>query len=220
MDAHAVDHETRLAADDHFALKLWLRMLTCSNLVESRIRQLLRQDYDSTLPRFDLLAQLARADGLKMSELSQRLMVTGGNVTGLADQLESEGWLVREPVEKDRRATRLRLTPEGRDRFSVMARTHEAWIVDLLSPLSRDEQRQLHGLLGKLKLGLHSPVQAEPSMRPRRPPSTGATASTPSAAAPVSPSRGRRAAGAARRAAGSHAVVDPITRFRRSKDRP
>lgn len=221
MDAHSIDHETRLAADDHFALKLWLRMLTCSNLVESRIRQLLRQDYDSTLPRFDLLAQLARADGLKMSELSQRLMVTGGNVTGLADQLEAEGWLVREPVERDRRATRLRLTAEGRDRFSGMARTHESWIVDLLSPLSREEQRQLHALLGKLKLGLRSTASAETATRPRRSTPAGSTAATPNAdIAPVAPSRGRRAAGAVRLPAGSRAVIDPITRFRRSKDRP
>ena len=211
MDAHAVDHETRLAADDHFALKLWLRILTCSNLIETRIRHLLRQDYDSTLPRFDLLAQLARADGLKMSELSQRLMVTGGNVTGLADQLEAEGWLVREPVENDRRATRLRLTDDGRERFAGMARTHEAWIVQLLSPLSRDEQRQLHALLGKLKLGLRPPVATEPPPAARR--------RSTRAPAPAAALRARRAAGAPRGPSGSRIAIDPITRFRRSKDR-
>jgi DNA-binding MarR family transcriptional regulator len=154
MAASTVDHETRLDDEDHFSLRLWLRILTCSNLIESRIRHHLRRDFDCTLPRFDLLAQLERADGLKMSELSQRLMVTGGNVTGLADQLQHEGWLVREPVENDRRATRLRLTDAGRERFAGMARTHEGWVVELLGSLTRDEQRQLHGLLGKLKLGL------------------------------------------------------------------
>lgn len=165
MEQAAVDQETRLAADDHFALKLWLRLLTCSNLIEARIRQQLRRDFDSTLPRFDLLAQLERAEGLKMSELSQRLMVTGGNVTGLADQLENEGWLVRESVENDRRATRLRLTPAGRERFDAMARTHEAWVADMLCALSRDEQRQLHQLLGKLKLGLHPVTPSTPPSR-------------------------------------------------------
>ncbi|MEI7445127.1 MAG: MarR family transcriptional regulator, partial [Burkholderiales bacterium] len=139
MEPQAVDHETRLEADDHFALKLWLRILTCSNLIESRIRHALRREFDCTLPRFDLLAQLDRADALKMSELSQRLMVTGGNVTGLADQLQDEGWLVREAVENDRRATRLRLTDAGRERFAGMARTHEGWVVELLASLSRDE---------------------------------------------------------------------------------
>lgn len=157
MEPQAVDHETRLEADDHFALKLWLRILTCSNLIEARIRHHLRREFDCTLPRFDLLAQLDRADGLKMSELSQRLMVTGGNVTGLADQLQQEGWLVREAVENDRRATRLRLTDAGRDRFTGMARTHEGWVVEMLGALSRDEQRQLHALLGRLKAGLHEP---------------------------------------------------------------
>jgi DNA-binding MarR family transcriptional regulator len=157
MEPQAVDHETRLEADDHFALKLWLRILTCSNLIEARIRHHLRREFDCTLPRFDLLAQLDRADGLKMSELSQRLMVTGGNVTGLADQLQQEGWLVREAVENDRRATRLRLTDAGRDRFTGMARTHEGWVVEMLGALSRDEQRTLHALLGRLKTGLHEP---------------------------------------------------------------
>jgi DNA-binding MarR family transcriptional regulator len=155
-----LDHETRLDADDHVAIKLWLRILTCANLVEGRIRNNLRRDFDSTLPRFDLLAQLDREDGLKMSELSQRLMVTGGNVTGLADQLEREGWLVREAVENDRRATRLRLTVEGRARFAGMAAVHEGWVVGLLASLSRDEQLLLHRLLGKLKLGLRQPAAA------------------------------------------------------------
>jgi DNA-binding MarR family transcriptional regulator len=166
----AVDQETRLEADDHFAVKLWLRMLTCSTLIEARIRHLLRRDFDCTLPRFDLLAQLERADGLKMNELSQRLMVTGGNVTGLADQLQDEGWLVREPVEQDRRATRLRLTPAGRQRFAGMARTHEAWVVQLLGALSRDEQRQLHALLGKLKAGLRAPPEGARRAAPRASP--------------------------------------------------
>jgi len=168
MDPYAVDHETRLEADDHFALKLWLRILTCSNLIEARIRHNLRRDFDCTLPRFDLLAQLDRADGLKMSELSQRLMVTGGNVTGLADQLEDEGWLVREAVENDRRATRLRLTESGRERFRQMAQTHEGWVVGLLATLSRDEQYQLHTLLGALKLGLRP--GGDPAETPARKP--------------------------------------------------
>jgi DNA-binding MarR family transcriptional regulator len=158
MERARLDHETRLEADDHVAVKLWLRILTCANLIEGRIRNNLRREFDSTLPRFDLLAQLERQDGLKMSELSQRLMVTGGNVTGLADQLEREGWLTREAVANDRRATRLKLTPPGRERFADMASTHEAWVVDMLSSLTRDEQVQLHGLLGKLKVGLRQPV--------------------------------------------------------------
>jgi DNA-binding MarR family transcriptional regulator len=157
MERGRFDHETRLADDDHVAVKLWLRILTCSSMIESRIRNNLRREFDSTLPRFDLLAQLEREDGLKMSELSQRLMVTGGNVTGLADQLEREGWLTREAVENDRRATRLKLTEPGRDRFADMAATHEAWVIALLSALSRDEQLQLYALLGKLKLGVQHP---------------------------------------------------------------
>lgn len=149
------DPETRLRADDHTALRLWLRLLTCTNLIEGSVRHMLRTHFDSTLPRFDLLAQLERhPQGLKMSELSQRLMVTGGNVTGLADQLETEGLLTREPVPDDRRAIRLKLSSAGRHRFAEMAAGNENWVVDLLDDLSREEQQELLRLLGKLKPGL------------------------------------------------------------------
>jgi DNA-binding MarR family transcriptional regulator len=201
MDPHAVDHETRLEDDDHFALKLWLRILTCSNLIEARIRHNLRRDFDCTLPRFDLLAQLDRADGLKMSELSQRLMVTGGNVTGLADQLQDEGWLVREAVENDRRATRLRLTTAGRERFRQMAQTHEGWVVELLATLTRDEQHQLHALLGALKLGLRPAT--DPDDPPARKPARAAAAA-----------RGRRGSSESMRST-RRPTVAPIVRSRR-----
>jgi DNA-binding MarR family transcriptional regulator len=152
-----LDQESRVVARDHTALKLWLRLLTCTTLIEASVSQRLRRGFGSTLPRFDLLAQLDRApEGLRMSELSRRLMVTGGNITGLADQLEHEGLLVREAVPGDRRAIRLKLTPEGKTRFAEMASEHETWVVALLSSLSQSEQRSLRDLLGKLKTGLHA----------------------------------------------------------------
>lgn len=158
--AAPLDHESRVQAHDHTALKLWLRLLTCTSLIEGSVRRRLRSEFASTLPRFDLLAQLERhPQGLRMSELSQRLMVTGGNVTGLADQLEAEGWITREPVADDRRSIRLRLSASGRRRFAEMAAGHERWVISLFDALSRDEQQQLHALLGKLKPGLAAGLQ-------------------------------------------------------------
>ena len=152
---HPVDHESRIAPGDHVALKLWLRLLTCTNLIEKRIRRELRHEFGSTLPRFDLLAQLQRQpEGLKMRELSRRLMVTSGNITALADQLETEGMIERLSHSGDKRATLLRLTLLGTQRFAQMARTHEDWVVELCAGLNRNEQQVLHGLLGKLKNGM------------------------------------------------------------------
>ena len=151
MVQQTIDLETRLSGDDHIALRLWLRLLTCSSLVETAIRRRLQRQFSLTLPRFDLLAQLDRVDGLKMSELSRRLMVTSGNVTGIADQLERDGWLTRESDADDRRATRLRLTDSGRERFRAMAGVHETWIIELMGSLDTTEQRDLQRLLGKLK---------------------------------------------------------------------
>lgn len=154
----SLDHESRVTASDHSALKLWLRLLTCTNLIEKQVRRSLRSEFDSTLPRFDLLAQLEREPaGLKMMDLSRRLMVTSGNITGLADQLESEGLVERVAQSGDRRATVLRLTELGTRRFNDMARRHERWIVDLCSGLSRQEQQQLYAALGQLKQGLSRP---------------------------------------------------------------
>ncbi|MEO8225199.1 MAG: MarR family transcriptional regulator [Gammaproteobacteria bacterium] len=168
MAQQTIDLETRLSSDDHIALRLWLRLLTCSSLVETSIRRRLQRQFSLTLPRFDLLAQLDRVDGLKMSELSRRLMVTSGNVTGIADQLERDGWLTRESDSDDRRATRLRLTVSGRERFRAMARVHETWIIELMSSLDSTEQRELQRLLGKLKQSA-SRTDTKPALEAGRP---------------------------------------------------
>jgi DNA-binding MarR family transcriptional regulator len=151
----AVDLEARMQGDDHLSLRLWLRLLSCTNLIEGTARTRLRDEFATTLPRFDLMAQLERSpDGLKMSELSRRLMVTGGNITRLTDQLEAEGLVERSAAPGDRRVSTVRLTLAGRRTFGAMARRHEAWIVDLFAGLSHKERTQLYGLLAKLKRGL------------------------------------------------------------------
>ena len=150
--ANVTDVETRAGRDHHEALRLWLRLLATTNLVESRVRRLLQERFDTTLPRFDLMAQLERApQGLKMGELSRRLMVTGGNVTGVTDMLEREGLVARSADPADRRAYRVRLTPAGRKSFRAMADEHERWIVESFSGLTRKETAELFELLGQLK---------------------------------------------------------------------
>jgi DNA-binding MarR family transcriptional regulator len=147
-----MDRETASRTDDHQALRLWLRLLTCSQLIEREVRARLRERYDTTLPRFDLMSQLWRyPDGLTMSELSRHLMVTGGNVTGIVDLLEKDALAERTPEPADRRAYRVRLTRAGRKAFGEMARAHEGWIVELLGGLSRKEQAGIYQLLGQLK---------------------------------------------------------------------
>lgn len=147
-----MDIEARAHSEHPEALRLWLRLLTCTQLVEKQVRTQLRERFDTTLPRFDLMAQLERApEGLKMNELSRRMMVTGGNVTGITDQLVSEGLVERIDVEGDRRAYRVRLTPKGRKLFNEMARQHEDWIVEAFSALNEKDIAVLHKLLGKVK---------------------------------------------------------------------
>src|SRR5438105_9862098 len=146
------DRETIARSDDHRALRIWLRLLTCTQMIERIVRSRLREQFATTLPRFDLMAQLERhAGGLKMNELSRLLMVTGGNVTAIVDQLEKEGLVARFDEPADRRAFRIHLTRGGEKTFADMAREHEEWVVGLLSGLSRREQDDLLRLLAKAK---------------------------------------------------------------------
>lgn len=146
------DPETRLAGDDHEALRLWLRLFTCTTMVERVVDSALKREFASSLARFDLLAQLYRSpEGLRMGELSERILTTGGNVTWLVAALEREGLVKRRTAPDDGRATLVRLSALGRRRFSTMARAHEKLIRDLFDGLSVTERRALHAALGTLK---------------------------------------------------------------------
>ncbi len=151
-----LDAETKVAerpADHEAELRLWLRLLTCTTLIEGDIRSRLRDTFDVTLPRFDLMAQLDKAPGgMTLGELSQRMMVSAGNVTGLAERLEALGMLERRASPHDRRAQIVSLTAEGRRAFRAMARTHENWIADIFVDLSAEEIETLMRLLAKTKV--------------------------------------------------------------------
>ena len=157
MPRSATDAETRIARDDHVAIRLWLRMLATNRLIEMRTRRLLQERFATTLPRFDLMAQLERVPGgLKMGELSKRMMVTGGNVTGITDMLEQEGLVERVDDPEDRRAWLVRLTPAGRRNFAGMAREHERWVVEAFGALGAREMTMMAGFLGRLKTHVRS----------------------------------------------------------------
>jgi DNA-binding MarR family transcriptional regulator len=150
-----LDAETKVSerpADHEAGLRLWLRLLTCTTLIEGEVRSRLRDTFDVTLPRFDLMAQLDKgASGMTLGELSQRMMVSNGNVTGLVERLASQNLIERRPSPTDRRAMLVNLTPEGRKTFRTMARTHEGWIAEIFAGLTRGEIDQLMQLLAKTK---------------------------------------------------------------------
>ncbi len=152
MTLPALDPETRLHDDDHEALRLWLRMFTCTTMVERSVDQMLKREFGSSLARFDVLAQLERAsDGLRMGELSAATLTSNGNVTWLVDALEAEGHVRRRTAADDRRATVVRLSAAGRRHFAAMARRHEALIARLFASLGGTERRTMTGLLATVK---------------------------------------------------------------------
>ncbi|HEY5087177.1 MAG TPA: MarR family transcriptional regulator [Gemmatimonadaceae bacterium] len=148
--------EMDCVSDERAVLRTWLRMLACTNIMENHVRGSLREKFDTTLPRFDLLAQLDAATaqaplGLTMSELSRRLMVTNGNLTGLVDRLVREGLVARVVSPPDRRAQMISLTVTGKQALDSMTPDHAMWVRDMFGGLADAERRKLYALLGKLK---------------------------------------------------------------------
>ena len=160
-----VDAETALAhapPGHKDELRLWLRLLTCATLVEGEIRTRLRRDFDTTLPRFDLMAALDRASGgMTLGDISRHMMVSNGNVTGLAARLESEGLVERRARPGDRRAQLLRLTAKGRREFARQSAAHETWIAELLGGLKAEERAALFRLLGRAKASVRAALTPE-----------------------------------------------------------
>ena len=162
-DPSPVDHEVT-ASGRKPELRLWLRLLTCTNLIEAEIRARLRRHFLITLPQFDLLAQLDKApDGLSMGELSRRMMVTNGNVTGIADRLESVGMVRRARGRGDRRTQTLTLTQSGRESFRRMAQSHEGWIAKLFAGLGPDDVAALMEALGRAKQSARAASRGKPA---------------------------------------------------------
>ncbi|CUH78383.1 HTH-type transcriptional regulator MhqR [Tritonibacter multivorans] len=132
-------------------LRVWLRLLKASRYIEDELRRKLREDCNWTLSRFDVMAALARTpDGLKMTEISQRLRVSNGNVTSIVDKLTEDALARRVPAPGDRRAHLVQLTAEGETRFAEVAARHEAWVNTLLSGLSAEDAQALALHLGQL----------------------------------------------------------------------
>lgn len=156
------DLESHAQPDDPQDLRFWLRMLSCANLIENEIRSRLRTTFKTTLPRFDMMAQLHRVpEGMKMSELSRYMMVTNGNITGITDQLEKEGMVERIKVASDRRSSLIRLTPSGKKAFMQMSGVYEEWIAALLANIPEPERQTLFKLLGQLKRSVHVELSSQ-----------------------------------------------------------
>jgi DNA-binding MarR family transcriptional regulator len=156
----AIDAESLLAGDERAhksELRLWLRMLSATNLISTAIRRNLHRAFNVTLPQFDLLAQLERApQGLRLGELSKRMMVTNGNVTALVDKLVEQGFVVREAACEDRRAMNVRMTKAGASLFAVMAKAHEGWMADLFADVPRQARATLMRELELVKRSVRS----------------------------------------------------------------
>lgn len=133
-------------------LRLWLRLLSTANLISGQIRRNLRTNFDITLPRFDLMAQLYREpNGLRLSELSKRMMVSNGNLTGLVERLVREGLILRETDPDDRRAFIVRLSKLGATNFSQFAAENERFIKALFRSVSPATMQELTENLRLLK---------------------------------------------------------------------
>jgi DNA-binding MarR family transcriptional regulator len=164
MNDLPLDAETKALespADHKGELRLWLRLLTCTTLIEGEIRRRLREGFDVTLPRFDLMAQLDRAaDGMTLGEVSKRMMVSNGNVTHVVEKLVSSGHVDRRPAPHDRRVQIITLTEAGRAQFRAMAKVHEDWVADMFAGLGPQDEAALMELLASTKASVKKVIEA------------------------------------------------------------
>lgn len=160
-----LDAEFRGSEEDHQALRLWLRLLTCTNMIENKLRNHLRREFGCTLPRFDMLAQLERhPQGLSMGELSQLMMVSAGNVTGISTQLEKEGLIKREVSHRDRRSFTLFLTQSGEQLISKMMESYESCLSEILQLIPDEGFRSMMENLGQLKRKMQAGDYSAPQL--------------------------------------------------------
>lgn len=137
------------------ALRIWLRLLTSSQLIEKRVRGRFRTEFDTTLPRFDVMSALARVpEGQTMGDISNWLLVSSGNITGIIYRLEEDGMVNRARSTEDRRTHLVRLSRKGREEFERMSLAHEQWVKKMLSGMTRKEMAALDELLTKVKVSL------------------------------------------------------------------
>ncbi|MBV9991063.1 MAG: MarR family transcriptional regulator [Alphaproteobacteria bacterium] len=141
--------------DSKQSLRLWLKLLSCSTAIEKKARAMLTRRFDTTLPRFDVMAALDREpDGLTMGALSEHLLVSNGNVTTIVARLVEDGLVTRTQDKTDRRVLRVRLTAKGKRDFRLYAAAHEAWIEQLLGDLADNEIHHLLSGLGRVKTSI------------------------------------------------------------------
>lgn len=139
-------------SDKRDALRLWLQLLTLTTLVEKKIRRNLQEEFGTTLPRFDVMAALERADGrLTMGELSRKLLVSKGNVTWIVTSLVKQGLVKRERDQQDKRTHYLSLTEKGRAEFAQQAEAHRRWITEMIADADPGEVSDLAEKMGHLK---------------------------------------------------------------------
>jgi DNA-binding MarR family transcriptional regulator len=155
----SADLQTTTEEDHKEELRIWLRLFSSTTLIENEIRRRLREQFAFTLPRFDLLAQLDRADdGLSLGEVSRRLMVSAANITSIVEKLMEDGYITRSQSQTDRRAQIIRMTHAGRSAFRTMAKAHSEWITEFLCDLSTEQMAQLNSVLVQLKLALQTRI--------------------------------------------------------------
>jgi DNA-binding MarR family transcriptional regulator len=146
------------AADTHSknALRAWIQLTKCAKRIEAHVNRRFAEQHDTSLSRFDVLANLERCAGHAASttELSRLLLASQGNITRLLDRMEQDKLVRRRPSPKDGRVSEVQMTRAGEALFERLARDHESWTDGLFAALANDELKQLTGLLGKVRARL------------------------------------------------------------------
>ncbi len=135
------------------ALSSWVKLARAYSTIYKKAQENIRS-YGLTLPQLAVIEAIGHLGPLKVGEICEKMLVSGGNMTLVLDNLEKLNFVERRPSKKDRRSIEVKLTPKGKRVFNKYFVKHADYITDLFSVLSIKEQKQLAALLKKLGVGI------------------------------------------------------------------
>lgn len=135
------------------ALQLWVKLARAASTMGKMSAENIK-GFGLTEPQFAVIECLGHLGPLSHTELSRKMLVTGGNITCVIDNLQKENLVERIQDKKDRRVSSVKLTAKGKKLFREKFVEHAKFIATISSVLSEQEQRQLSSLLKKFGLGL------------------------------------------------------------------
>lgn len=135
------------------SLKTWVKLARSFNTINKVVNEEINT-YGVTPSQFGVLEALYHLGDMPIGKLGEKILVTGGNMTVILDNLEKQGYIERIKSPTDRRSLFIKLTEKGRTLIEQVFPGHKLFVAEIISVLTEEEQIVLGSLLKKLGLSI------------------------------------------------------------------